>query len=252
MRYFVSAADDGVARRLAKRLRAAGIDVVEDYDEDAVVVSVGGDGAILYNARQYAAPTILPVVEGDSEANKIHVGIDDAVDRIRAIESGDPGETYRVETHHRLGAYRDGEPVRPGFAGMNDVHLHHTSPVRAAKFAVRIRDDGVVYETEKAIGDGVLVATPFGSTAYYRSLTGGTFESGVGVAFNNRHKPADAPEYLVLSGEARVEVELLATRHGPNAALFRDDDPDPYTPDPGERVVIRRAERSVEVVRPFA
>jgi NAD kinase len=248
MRYFVSAADDDVARRLAQRLRGAGLDVVDSYDPDAVVVSVGGDGAVLYNARRYDDPTILPVAVGDSEANAIQVGFEEAPERTEAIEAGEEGETYEIETHHRIGAYRDGELVRPGFVGMNDIHLHHTSPVRAAKFSVRIHDDGVVYETDRAIGDGLLVATPFGSTAYYRSLTGGSFESGVGVAFNNRHKPADAPDYLVLSPAARVELELAATE-GPNAALFRDDDPEPYTPAPGECVTIRRSDRTVDLVR---
>lgn len=248
MRYFVSAATEEVARQLAERLREAGLDVVDSYDPGAVVVSVGGDGAILYNARRYEDPTILPVATGDSEANAIQIGFEEAPGRIEAIEEGQRGEDYELETHHRIGAYEDGELVRPDFLGTNDVHLHHASPVRAAKFSVRIRDDGVVYETGRAIGDGILVATPFGSTAYYRSLTGGTFQSGLGVAFNNRHKPADAPDYLVLSPEARVELELAAT-DGPNAALFRDDDPDPYRPEPGERVTIRRSDRTVDLVR---
>jgi NAD kinase len=249
MRYFVSAADDAIAQQYTERLRTAGVDVVDEFDSDAVIVSIGGDGAILYNARRYERPTILPVAVPGSEGNTIQVTTAEAVDRIETLESGSDGEHYRLETHHKLAAYRDGNLVRPGFRAMNDIHLHHTSPVRAAKFAVRILDRGVVYETDRAIGDGLLVATPFGSTAYYRALTGGTFDSGVGVAFNNRHKPADAPDHLVLSPDATVEVRLRERSYGPNAALYRDDDPEPYRLSGREPVTIARSDRTVEIVR---
>jgi NAD kinase len=252
MQFFVSAADPAVADRYARRLRDAGVDVAEEYDREAVVLSVGGDGAILYNAREYGDPTILPVARPGSEGNRIEIREGEAVERVRAVAAGREGEDYRVETHHKLGAYRDGTPLDGGFEGMNDVHLHHRSPVRAAKFRTRIRDDGVVYRTDRAIGDGLLVATPFGSTAYYRSLTGGTFDRGIGVAFNNRHKPADAPDYLVGSGSAVVEVELREASRGPNAALYRDDDPEPYPLSPGERVSVRRSGTTVDVVHPLS
>lgn len=245
----MSAADEAIGRRYARRLREAGVAVVDEYHPDAIVVSVGGDGAILYNARTYEDPTILPVATPGSEANKIQVAADGAVDRITTLEAGEEGENYYLETHHRIAAYHDGDPLAGGFEAMNDIHLHHATPVRAAKFAVRLYDDGQVYGADHAVGDGLLVATPFGSTAYYRSITGGTFDSGVGVAFNNRHKPADAPDYLVLSGDGSVELELRTTHHGANAALYRDDDPDPYHPSPGETVTIRRAESTVEIVR---
>lgn len=250
MRYFVSAADEERAGDLAARLRRAGVDVVEEYDPGAVVLSVGGDGAILYNARRYGEPTLLPVRVADSEGNRIQVDADGVVDRVRTLESGEDGEDYRRVRHHKLEAVVDGDPIRDGFRAMNDVHLHHASPVRAAKFAARVVDGGeVVYETDSAIGDGLLVATPFGSTAYYRSIAGDTFGAGLGVAFNNPHKPADAPESLVVSPDARVRLSVHETTYGENALLVRDDDPDPYRLSAGEPVEVRRADASVDVIR---
>ncbi|PSQ19399.1 hypothetical protein BRD00_01880 [Halobacteriales archaeon QS_8_69_26] len=250
MRYFVSAADDERAGELTERLRNAGYDVVEEYEPGAVVLSVGGDGAILYNARRYGEPTLLPVRVADSEGNRIQVDVEDAVDRVSLLESGREGEDYRTVRHHKLTALVDGDPVRDGFRAMNDVHLHHASPVRAAKFGVTVIDGGeVVYETDGAIGDGLLVATPFGSTAYYRSITGSTFAEGLGVAFNNAHKPADAPESLVVSPGARVRLTLNETTYGENALLVRDDDPDPYRLSADDPVEIRRSEAAVEAIR---
>jgi len=250
MQYFVSAADDELAQRVSTDLRERGVEVLEEYHDDAVVVSLGGDGSILYNARRYGEPTILPVATGDSEANKIRLDPEDLADRIDSLESGTEGETYRTVAHRKLVATVDGTEPRGSFDALNDVHLHHESPVRAAKFRVRIADgDRTAFECEKAIGDGVLVATPFGSTAYFRSIAGGRFHQGLGVAFNNLHTPAGGPEFVVLSERARVSLEVLPVSHGQNGVLVRDDDPEPYPLEPGSPVEILLSDRTVEVIR---
>jgi NAD kinase len=71
MRYFLSAADDPIEKDYAELLEAHGYRVTETYDDDAVLLSLGGDGSILYNSRRYEEPTILPVAGPGSEANTI-------------------------------------------------------------------------------------------------------------------------------------------------------------------------------------
>lgn len=250
MQYFVSSADQRLGERVRTELREAGFDVLEAYRDGAVIVSLGGDGSILYNARTYGEATILPVATGDSEANKIQLEPGELVERIRRLEDGRPGEDYHLATHRKLVATVDGAEVRGEFGALNDVQLHHASPVRAAEFRVRIAEgDRTVLEVEKAIGDGLVVATPFGSTAYFRSIAGGRFEEGIGVAFNNLHVPVDAPAFVVLPGDARVVVETLPETHGDGGVLVRDDDSDPYRPEPGTPVEIALSDRAVEIVR---
>lgn len=279
MRYFVSAADDSVAAEYEARLDSQGYRVADEYDDDCVVLSVGGDGSILYNARQFDEPTILPVAGPGSEANTIDVAGAALFDRLAALEDGRVGTDYRLESHRKLAATQDDAPVRGGFTALNDVHLHHADPVRAAKFAVRVLDrpddrtgpddagvatdgenetghnegadspESVVYEAEKVIGDGLLVATPFGSSGYYRSITGGVFEIGVGVAFNNVHKPTTAPRSITLSPAGRVEFSLLTTTRSASAVLARDDDTAVYELGPSEPISISLSEQVVEIVR---
>ena len=249
MRYYVSAADEDLAARYVDRLERAGYETVDAYRDDAVLVSVGGDGAVLYNAWQYDEPTILPVAKPDSEGNTIQLDEGTFLDGVRVLEEGTEGEDYRIETHAQLSAYRDGEELRGDFRALNDLNLHHRSPTHAAKFRIEIADGDTTYTLDRAIGDGVVVATPFGATGYYRAITRSGFEEGIGVAFNNLHKPRDALESLVLSRRGRVEVAVRDTHNASSVLLARDNDPDAYVLRDGEPVEIRRSNYRVGIVR---
>lgn len=249
MRYYVSAKDAALAAPYVDRLERAGYETVDAYRDDAVLVSVGGDGTVVYNAWHYDEPTILPVAKPDSEGNTIQLDEETFLDGVRLLEEGREGEDYRIETHTQLSAYRDGEELRGDFRALNDLNLHHRSPTHAATFRVRIMDGDTTYALDRAIGDGVVVATPFGATGYYRAITGGGFEEGIGVAFNNLHKPRDALEHLVVSGRGRVEVEVRETHDASSVLLARDNDPDAFVLREGEPVEIRRSNHRVGIVR---
>lgn len=245
MRYFPIANEPERERRWRKRLEENGFEISDEYDTDDLIVTLGGDGTILYAARNHPDPTILPVRAGDSEGNRAAFDVERLVDELHRLEDGDG--TLRTNEYPTLTARQDGAELRDGFRALNEISLHHSSPVLAATFDVRIRDQGECLTFEGVIGDGVLVATPFGSTGYYRAITGGTFASGFGVAFNNVHKPLDIPLYEVLSEKAVVEIELAETRRSSGAVLTRDDD-DPYELQARENVEISAAEMTVDLV----
>ena len=245
MRYFPIANEPERERKWRERLEASGFDVATEYDQDALIVTLGGDGTVLYAARTCPDPTILPVRAGDSQGNRAAFDADRLVEELERLEDGDGA--LETTTFSTLTATRDGEELGGSFRALNEISVHHSSPVLAATFDVRIQDNGRTREFHELIGDGMLVATPFGSTGYYRAITGGTFTEGFGVAFNNIHKPRDVPTYAVLSQEAVVEVELLKTRRSSGAVLTRDDD-EPYELAAGECVEISAADRTVDLV----
>jgi len=113
-----------------------------------------------------------------------------------------------------------------------------------------VTDQGRSWSFEPLIGDGALLATPFGSTGYYESISGGTFTTGYGLAFNSVHRPRDTPQYLGLSAAAVVEFELLELTGSSPAILTRDEDRDAYQLTVGEPVEVRRGEKTVEIVGP--
>ena len=243
MRYHVISNDDRRRERAVETLEREGFDVVGEYEPGAVVVTLGGDGTILYAARAFEEPTLLPVRTAGSAGLRTELDDDRLVEAVGAIEAG----AYATTDHRKLAAYRDGEELRGSFGALNEVSLHHGSPLMAAVFAVRTRDGGRE-EFERVVGDGALVATPFGSTGYYRSVTGGTVQDGLGLAFNNVHAPADVPDQIGLSAEAAVEFEVVESTHASEAVLTRDNAPDPVELGVGEPVTVRYSDRTVSVV----
>lgn len=248
MRYFVLTRDEAHRPRQAGRIEEAGYDVAEEYDEDAVIVTFGGDGTILYAARNFASPTILPVRTGTSIGEKTQLEEDELEAALERLETGIEGEDYRIERHRKIAAYADGDELGGSFSALNDINLHHRSPVTTVVFDLHLRDAGLEATYERVIGDGVVVATPFGSTGYYRSITGGSIAAGLGVALNNVHSPRNAPDYAVLSAEGVVELEVRPKSKASTGLLTRDDDPSAHELHSGEPVEIRRTDEAIELI----
>ncbi|MFB6312158.1 MAG: hypothetical protein ABEH64_13370, partial [Salinirussus sp.] len=129
------------------------------------------------------------------------------------------------------------------------ICLHHREPTMAAEFSVTVdgADEPRMYD--ELIGDGVVIATPFGASAYFRSITGTTFASGIGVAFNNIHWPEDTPEYVRLPPDGTVELTIEPAENSAAAVLTRDNDPDPVPLESGSTVTVERSDGEVEILR---
>jgi NAD+ kinase len=246
VQYFPIANEPGREQYWRDRLATEGFEVVEEYDPSVTIITIGGDGTILYAARNYADPTILPVRAGTSKGNRAAFDVDRLLEKLTSLEDGRGKLVSRA--FQTLTAFKEGEELRGGFRALNEISLHHQSPVLATTFATRIDDGGTVREFPELIGDGVLVATPFGSTGYFRAITNQTFTEGFGIAFNNIHTPRDMPEMLRCSEEAVVELEVLTTKRSSGAVLTRDDDDDPYQLAAGETITVRAGDRTVDLL----
>lgn len=252
MRYFICSNNPDQVAQWETTLEAAGFEVADTYDPDAIIVTLGGDGSILHAAREYAAPTILPVRSGDSKGFRTTVEPPALVETLDRLESAPADDAYTVHSFPKIAAFRGESQLSGGFDALNEVSLHHAAPTLGVEFALRIDDGATSQSFERVIGDGALVATPFGSTAYYRAITGGTFSHGLGVAFNNIHSPRSAPTSMVVSPAAVVEVELLDTDHASPAVLTRDNADETYEMRAGDVVTIRQIEAGVELIEPGA
>ena len=92
------------------------------------------------------------------------------------------------------------------------------------------------------IGDGIVVATPFGATGYYYSITQQTFKKGIGLAFNNMTRPIN---HLVLKENAKIKVKILRS----DTTVASDNDPHVINIKEGDEVEIRKSDKISRIIR---
>jgi NAD+ kinase len=134
-----------------------------------VVVAIGGDGTFLYTLGRTSAP-VLPINAGTigvlaEVATQRPTDLDTAIERLL---SG----FYHLEERMKLGADLQGRPLPDA---TNEYVIHADRPGKMGAFEVAF--DGEV--TGRIRADGVIVATPTGSTAYSLSSFGPIVDPGL-------------------------------------------------------------------------
>ena len=198
-----------------------GFELVEK-DPD-FVVCYGGDGTVLFSERKF--PGVPKLIIKTSRACRMYdYKLDDLHGLLSRIKAGD----YQIHSEMKLETVAKGERL----VGLNEIQVHLKLPIYAVRFSLSA--DGKEYD--ELIGDGVIVATPFGSTAYYKATGGKSFKKGIGVSFNNLHN-ADTKGFVLHEDTA---VKLTITR-GP-AWLLADNNENFVDLDAGDAVTIKKSE----------
>lgn len=206
----------------------AGLPIEVVSTDPELVISHGGDGALLGAERLFPGIPKLPL--RDHRHNPKCADHDER----RILEAMVAG-TLPMTAIDRLVATTDkGESI----CGINDVFINKENICCAVRYRLWI--DGRL-DNSQVVGDGLVVATPFGSTGYYRSITKSLFRVGIGLAFNNSTEPLD---HQVVGGNSVIEVEIL---RGP-AVLLADNDPRRIHLHEGSRVRISRDPRQTKVL----
>jgi NAD+ kinase len=214
------------SRTILPLVLGAGFTVVEDAPD--VVITYGGDGLLLHSEREWPGVPKLPLRNSRHGKKCEPRTVREALERLAR------GELVPVR-HPKVRA-EIGAEFR---VGLNDIIVHNSRPISTVRCHVRI--DGAAFGGE-IVGDGLVVATSFGSTAYYRSITRSVFHVGLGLAFNNCTEPVD---HVVLPESA--EIRVVITR-GP-AIVAADNDPNVIPMEEGGEVVIRRHESDAVILR---
>ena len=217
----VVGADAGAVTEL---LEASGLCVTSTGPD--VVVTHGGDGTLLRAERMWPGVPKVPARIGARARLCDRHGLE-AV--LRRLADGALDETELPKIEVAMGRYRA--------LALNDVVMRNALPTEAVRFRVSVEGRA----TGEITGDGLVVATPFGSTAYYRSITRRRIARGLGVAFNNT---TDVLEPLELSDGGRVEVEVL---RGP-AVLVPDNDVRAVPLRAGHRFVVSSSDERAVVL----
>ncbi len=252
------------ARRLKRRADAIGVDLVDAGDllesgtamgelelaeKPDLILALGGDGTIL-GAAEIAYKEDVPLLG----INFGHMGFltettADSVGRVlEQIADGDYGLDPRMTLAVRLVA-PDGEATEDW--ALNDAVVLHSDNAHPADFAFAV--DGQVVSTYAA--DGIILATPTGSTAY-------AFSSGGPVVWPETQAIVMAPlaahglftRPLVVAPKSKLEIGVLdSNRVAPT--LWLDGRRQIEVP-PGSRIEATMGSRPIKLVRlddtPFA
>lgn len=212
---------------LLPALAAVGCTVTADGPPD-VVVTYGGDGALLGAEREFPGIAKFPV--RDCRVAKLCPEHACYEGQLRRLADGDLSRRILM----KLSGAAHGQSL----VAINDVFIHHANPVTAIRYRVLINDRAYGHEI---VGDGVGVATVHGSTAYYRSITHSIFRAGIGLAFSNS---TEVTNHLVLPEDTTIRVRLT---RGP-AVLVADNDPRQIPLSEGDEVVISRLAETATVL----
>lgn len=201
-----------------------------------LIVTLGGDGTILAAAR-VAAPHGIPIlgVHMGHFGFMAEVDPDALLGQLGAILAGETPVQDRMMVR---GAVIRGAVETHAAVGLNEIVVNKGARTRMLNFRISLGHEFVT--TYHA--DGVIVATPTGSTGYALSAGGPLVEPTVRallVAPICPHTLAARP-ILVPAGET---VELSVESDG-GEVLFTADSDCVATLEPGDRVVVRCADYS--------
>ncbi|WP_313518386.1 NAD(+) kinase [Pseudomonas sp.] len=209
-----------------------------------LVIVVGGDGSMLGAARALAWSKV-PVlgINRGSLGFLTDIRPDDLEAKVGEVLDGQ----YSVENRFLLEAEvrRNGDSIGEGDA-LNDVVLHPGKSTRMIEFELHI--DGQFVCSQKA--DGLIIATPTGSTAYSLSAGGPIMHpklDAIVIVPMYPHTLSSRP--IVVDGNAELKIVVSS-----NMQIYPQvscDGQNHFTCAPGDTVTIKKKPQKLHLIHPL-
>jgi NAD+ kinase len=192
-----------------------------------LIICYGGDGTLLLAER--LDPGIPKVGIRNSQICNVcrHETRDTVLQLLKE-------KKFQISEHYKIEATCQGQTV----TALNDIIIAHYHVNTALRFKVFV--DDLPYGGE-FLGDGIVAATPIGSTGYYQAITRSNFQEGIGVAFSNT---VNIIGHIVLND--RVKIKVLITR-GPGRLRY-DNDKSQMNLKEGDEVFIHKSKHITKLV----
>ena len=191
------------------------------------VITYGGDGTILMAERKFPGIPKVPIRNSKICSMCVSYGKDNLGYVLDRLEKKD----FCLEKSQKVEAIFKKKKL----VAVNEIQIHNKDPRKAIRFSLEVKGQ----KLDEVIGDGLIFSTPFGSTAYYRSLGLEPFKKGIRIGFNNVYPHREPIE---LRGPANVEIIR-------EKALLLCDNNGTINLKPGDRVEIYESTEKAVFVR---
>jgi NAD+ kinase len=220
-------------------------DIQEIGRSASLAVVMGGDGTVLGAAR-HLAPYGVPLV-GINHGRLgfiTDIPLQNAHEALQHVLEGN----YQTEERMLIsGSVWRGDQEMFSATAVNDVVINRAG--RGGMIEVRVELDDVYMHTQRA--DGLIIATPTGSTAYALSVNGPLLHPCLGAMVLVPVAPqALSNRPIVVPGDGVLTVTLTATGRGAPEANVHFDMQAWSDLQPGDRVTVRRAPFPIRFVHP--
>ncbi|MEX2326092.1 MAG: NAD(+) kinase [Pseudomonadales bacterium] len=207
-----------------------------------LIIAVGGDGNMLGTARVFT-PQGVPIVG----VNRGRLGFladispDDIENSLAAVLAGD----YTLEEHFLLEGEVSVKGVTEVPCALNEVLLHSAEMPHMIEFDLYI-DDVFVYNQHS---DGLIIASPTGSTAYSLSAGGPIMHPSLDAIVlvpMFPHTLNSRP--LVVPGSSEIKL-VLRDDVGVNAKVSFDSQME-FEIEPGQSLKVRKMKQRLKLIHP--
>lgn len=224
-------------------LKAATYDQIGQTADLSIVV--GGDGTMLGAAR-HLAPWAVPLagINHGRLGFITDIALPDAHAALADLLQG------RFETEERLllagEVIRDGQSLHADSA-LNDVVVNRAG--RGSMIELRIDIDGTYMYTLRA--DGLIIATPTGSTAYALSASGPILHPGMQAMVIVPIAPQTLSNRpIVLPDTGTLSLTVIATGRAEHGVSVHFDMQTWSNVQPGDRIIVKRAPKTIRFIHP--
>lgn len=206
-------------------------DGVEWVKEDPdVIVCFGGDGTLLTAELQW--PNI-PKVPIRNSRRGFRCIVEPPEEVIKQLAAGALVRTEQLKLTCTV-RHKQEDQLKHKLLAINEFSVHMALANSALRFKMQLNGKPMGEASDnELIGDGFVISTPFGSTAYFNQITRGVFWSGIGVAF--MYTP-EHTNHLIVTEDTKIVAEIT---RGP-ATLAHDNASNYVTLEEGDRLTITR------------
>jgi NAD+ kinase len=219
----------------------AALDLAQIGQQCDLGIAIGGDGTMLGVGRQMAQHSLPLIGINQGRLGFItDIPLKDYQSVLPPMLQGRYQTDLRSLMHARV--QRDGHCVFDALA-MNDVVVYRGGT--SGMVELRVEVDGHFVANQRA--DGLIIATPTGSTAYSLSVGGSLMHPAIGgwiMAPIAPHTLSNRP--IVLSDNSEVSIEIVSGRYA--SANF--DMQSLASLMIGDRITVRRSQHQVRFLHP--